>query len=319
MIMGTCVSWQGPHFKGKALPMPDEPLDTTALAARRERGARILFLAGLFPMVLGLADPLEGMFIIVVGAAFATVAAFRAKSGARWLLIAGLALFALTLGAMVAVASRSLSLPRFLHPLLIWPWFVAGWLMLAGAVVLARRVLFPGRPRAARLAASGIALGVVLLSVRFLYALSQYQPWEGVAMSARATGEGDGAKLVLLVMDGPFPSDSELWATAVLVNTSSRPLSLPPSTLLDVVVRDEAGAIVWDAAVEHYGKSRPVLPWDGPTLVRPGAETKQRWSLVFPKPGHYQLRAEVRGGPFAGLTTQSFALDAVEPTPENVR
>jgi hypothetical protein len=78
-----------------------------------------------------------------------------------------------------------------------------------------------------------------------------------------------------------------------------------------VVLRDEAGTVVWDGAQRYYGPVPRTMPWDKPNTLAPGASTRQTWVLGCEVPGTYRITAEVMGGPFDRLATEPVAVHCV--------
>ena len=68
------------------------------------RWARILVILGLFGMVVGALDPLEGSIVILPGVGMVTLGAFLPKSRYRKLLGGSFVLVALGVGAMLAIS-----------------------------------------------------------------------------------------------------------------------------------------------------------------------------------------------------------------------
>lgn len=69
------------------------------------RWARILVILGLFGMVVGALDPLEGSIVILPGVGMVTLGAFLAKSRYRKLLGGSFVLVAFGVGAMLATSA----------------------------------------------------------------------------------------------------------------------------------------------------------------------------------------------------------------------
>lgn len=299
----------------RATPAP--PTDETepgkrAPVSQRPGCVTALVVVGSLPMLLGLLDPLEGMFVVALGGILVLVAAFWRKSRARWPIIAGLAVLVLTFASMAAAGGGDV--PRYLMPLTLGPWMLGGLLIIAGDIWLIRQVLAEKRPKAANIVAAVLVLLVVLAGVRIGMALGAYRPWEEVKMSVRATAEGRGVRLILMLEDAPrVDTEAAYYGAGVLQNASDAPLTLAPDTIIDVIVADASGKVTWDGAEKYYGRSKPVLPWDRPTTVAPGAQTKQSWELNYPQPGTYYVRAEVKNGPFAGLKTEPVTVTVSPP------
>jgi hypothetical protein len=250
-------------------------------------------------MVLALFDPLEGGVLIAVLAIPVAVVAFMRHSRARWILAAGLLLFAaafayMTVAGQVAEVLQAASLVPWMAAVLVT---VAGGLWLVHDTLAARQ-----QPRAARAIPAALAVAAVLLTARVTVLLGQYRPWD-VPMSERASATGAGVRLVLL-LESPKGTEMPFGGAAVLENTGAQSVTLPPGTLLDVLVRDAGGTVVWDGAKRYYGPVPPAMPWDQPVVVAPGSSTTRRWMLACPTAGEVQVTAQVTGGPFDGLTTE---------------
>ena len=280
--------------------------------AERPGCVTALVVVGSLPMLLGLVDPLEGMFVVALGGILVLVAAFWRKSRARWPILAGLAVLVLTFASMAAAGGGDV--PRYLMPFTLGPWLLGGLLVIAGDIWLIRQMLAERRPGVANIVAAVLVLIVVLAGVRIGMALGAYRPREEVKMSVRATAEGRGVRLLLMLEDAPrVDTEAAYYGAGVLQNASGAPLTVAPDTIIDVIVADSTGRVTWDGAEMYYGKSKPVMPWDRPTVVAPGAQTKQSWELDYPQPGTYHVRAEVKGGPFAGLKTEPVTVTVSPP------
>jgi hypothetical protein len=72
------------------------------LARRR---SRILVIVGLFAMLVGVLDPLEGSFVILAGVGLVAFAALRGTSKYRRLLLWSFVLVAAGVGAMVGLSA----------------------------------------------------------------------------------------------------------------------------------------------------------------------------------------------------------------------
>lgn len=124
-------------------------------------------------MLIGFIDALEGMLLIAGAGLVALAVAFRRGDRARWLILAGLAVVALTFGLMIPADAL---LPRDLVPWLLLPWIGGGLLILAGDVLLLRAVL-SARPRLAKALTLLIVLVVALQLTVIAVLLSRY--WAG--------------------------------------------------------------------------------------------------------------------------------------------
>ena len=267
-------------------------------------------------MLVGLVDPLEGILIIGPGAILVTISAFMLKSRVRWWMV-------VAMGVLVASAAGMAFIPEFWKMVL----FFAGWmgdilvLVVLGAFVV-RVVIARGRPEAAGRAriAVGLVILLALLGAGRVAVLlsgdrqripeSEWHQW--------TTESKDGAAITLstVVFWGPagtqLPSGSALTmpgpsggpSQVTIKNTSDETLELPATAVLDVVVRDDKGAVVYDAAQRFWGGDRVVLPWQRGATLKPGMSTTQVWDIAFEKKGVYLVTAEVHGGPLDGLKTE---------------
>lgn len=283
-------------------------------SARRERKIKILLVLGSVPMLAGLVDPLEGMFVLAGAGILVTIAAFMKKSRARWLLIAGYGVLLAALALMAAAGSGLL--PRYIMLAVTVPWMLGGLLILAGDIWLIRQVVAEGRPGMADVVAAVLVALVLVAGVRIGRAVGSYKPWDDVLMTPRATAEGPGVRLILTLEDHAPDTEAAYYGAGVLENTSDAPITVAPDVIIDVIMTDTAGEVVWDGAERFWGKKKLVFPWDRPTTVAPGGHTKQTWELDYEKAGIYLVRAQVKNGPFAGLRTDDVTVAATSASYE---
>ena len=285
-------------------PTPGSPASAlTAPRPLRDRLADAIVYLAVPLMVLALLDPLEGGVVIAVLAVPVAVVAFMRHSRARWVIVTGLVLFAAAF-AYMSVAGR---VAAVLQNASLIPWMAAVLVTVAGGVWLLRDVLAGRHPRAATIVPALLAVVAIAFTARVILLLGQYRPWD-VAMVERAAIDGPGVRLALELEDRAIPPNEGYWGAAVLENTGTEPVTLPPGTLLNIVMRDPTGTMAWDGAQGYYGPVPRVLPWSRDVVVAPGERTRRPWTLLCTVPGTYQVTAEVQGGLFDGLATEPVAV-----------
>jgi hypothetical protein len=175
--------------------LTEQPMTSTPAPTRRQRIADVVVGICTVLMIVGLIDPLEGMFLIAAAGAAVLVVAFVRRSRARWLIIAGLAVVAVT---FLVMAGGEAVLPPAVVPLAIVPWLVGGLLIIAGDVVALREVL-GRRPRLANAVAAVLVVLVALLMLRVVILLSQYRA------SANMPGTGRASAMICSTRDDDRP------------------------------------------------------------------------------------------------------------------
>jgi hypothetical protein len=282
------------------------------MGAGAARAAAITIAVATGVSVAALLDPLEGGFVVAALAVPAAIAGHLLRRRERWLVIAGLVLFALAFVYMETLGQMAAALQN----MTLVPWLGSVLLMVVGEVLLLRHVVAERRPAAANPVTVGLVLVIALLLLRLVVLIGEYRPWD-VPMAARAAVEGPGVRLALQLEAGDLRTDAALWATAVLTNTGREDLVLPAATLLDVVVRDAAGQPAWSGADAFFGPLPSSMPWDRAIRLAPGSSTSRTWLLRCRSPGEHSVAALVRASDLDGLTTPPVTLPCAGPRPGN--
>jgi hypothetical protein len=259
-------------------------------------------------LVLALLDPLEGGVLVALLAIPVSIAGFVLRRRARWLVVAGLALAVLTFGLM-AVAGE---VAAVLQNATIWPWLVAVLTMVAGSVGLLRASIAARRPELATFVTYLLALLIVGMTLRVVLLLREYQPWDR-PMTVAATAAREDVRLDLLLDDNELIANEAKWGAVELVNAGAIPVTLPPATILNLVMRGADGTVLWDAADRYYGPVPRSWPWERAEVLAPGESSHREWMLACFAAGSYEVTAEVVGGPYDGLATEPITIECSPP------